>query len=219
MNETVERLLSSLPMESAPLLAMAEVPWSRLRELTLQGNYVNAAHTISVPAFLRHVPHLRKLHILASRLSDVPRAPTLGCAASGPTSVVSDRALSPSTAFSALRSLTIADPDPEDDIFSVHFPSLTQLSLCDWHRQYHRLSYSRRHQPPTQRLILTSIECLSILKRMGTLSLRIIELVYMADDTEDELRLSYGDSAALYPSSHSLNSIGTNRIEEHQYHM
>ncbi|RDX52612.1 hypothetical protein OH76DRAFT_171361 [Lentinus brumalis] len=184
MNETVERL--SLPMETAPLQAMAEVSWPQLRELTLQGNYVDTAHTLLVPKFLRGVPNLRKLSILASRPSDVPRAPTLGCGESGATSAASYSVLSPHAALAELRSLTIADPDPKDDIFSTHFPHLTHLSLRDWRRYYSRNGYRRRHQPPTQQF-LTATESLSILKRMCAPSLRSLELVYIADGAEDEL--------------------------------
>ncbi len=187
MNETVERL--ALPVETAPLRAMAEVSWPRLRELTLQGDHVDTAHTLLVPVFLRRVPYLRKLRILASRLSDGSRAPTLGCAGSGTILAASNSGPSTSTALTELRSLTIADPDPEDDIFSTHFPRLTHLSLRDWHRYYSRNGYRRRHQPPTQQF-LTATESLSIMKRMCAPSLRSLELVYIADGSEDEL-LSY----------------------------
>ncbi len=204
LNGTVERI--ALPMETAPLQAMAEVPWPQLQELTLQGTYADTAHALLVPAFLRQVPYLRKLRILARRPSDVLRAPTLGCAASRTTSAASDSDPSPSTVLTGLRSLTIADPDPEDDIFSLRFPHLTHLSLRDWHRYYTHLAYRKRHQPPAQRSILTSTECLSILKRMGMPSIRTLELVYVADDTEDEL-LSY--ICGSFP--------GLSQLELHRY--
>ena len=76
ITETAVRL--ALPLETAPLDAMAAKSWPRLREVEFRGTYLDAANTLSLPPFLQSLPHLRKISILGFRRTGVPRAPTLG---------------------------------------------------------------------------------------------------------------------------------------------
>ena len=188
MNETAVRL--ALPLETAPLDAMAAKSWPRLREVEFRGTYLDAAHTLSLPPFLQSLPHLRKISILGFRRTGVPRAPTLGRRSIASTPSNNTSSPTPIT-FENLRSLTIADPDPDDDIFSAHMPCLTHLSLRDWHRLYQKLSYDSGDVLPRQRAVLTSEECLSILKRIDCPSLTSLELVYIVESSADDELLSY----------------------------
>ncbi|KAI0767512.1 hypothetical protein C8Q74DRAFT_1439605 [Fomes fomentarius] len=110
--------LLALPVETAPVLSMAELSWPRLPDLSLHGRYRSRAQADSIPAFLSSISHLTRLSILVCRMENINRAPILG------------RHNSPLTVLSGLLSLTVAYPDPEDDIFSrtlLTSPSETAL--------------------------------------------------------------------------------------------
>ncbi len=70
LNDTVTSL--SLPIESAPILAMAELPWPHLRDLSLHGRLIDAVHATSLQHLLQSLWSLRKLSILAGRFSHRP---------------------------------------------------------------------------------------------------------------------------------------------------
>ena len=66
MRNTVMSL--SLPIESAPILAMAEVSWPCLRHLSLHGRFLDVEHASSLQHLLPAIPSLRTLSILAGRI-------------------------------------------------------------------------------------------------------------------------------------------------------
>ena len=74
-SDTVQSL--SLPMESAPILAMAELSWPRLQDLPLHGRFLDALYASSLQYLLLSLPSLRSLSILAGRLWSVGRQPIL----------------------------------------------------------------------------------------------------------------------------------------------
>lgn len=175
-----------LPMETAPLQLMTTKSWPELRTLSIHGRYLDGAETDSLPAFIGTLPRLEELSILACRRMPLVRPPILG------------RVASPSNVLVGLRSLTVAYPDPNDDIFSVDTSRLHRLSLRDWPRYYHDNSLNRALGSGWGRPILTSSECVAILKRMDMPDLSSLELVYLASaaGSDDEL-LTY--VAHTYP--------------------
>ncbi|KAI1792780.1 hypothetical protein LXA43DRAFT_315817 [Ganoderma leucocontextum] len=70
LNNTATSL--ALPVESAPVLAMAELSWPHLRELALHGRLIDPVHAASLQHLLPSLPSLRKLSILAGRFSHRP---------------------------------------------------------------------------------------------------------------------------------------------------
>ena len=70
LNATATSL--ALPIESAPILAMAELSWPHLRELALHGRFIDFEHAASLQHLLPSLSSLRKLSILAGRF---PRRP------------------------------------------------------------------------------------------------------------------------------------------------
>ncbi|TFK79192.1 hypothetical protein K466DRAFT_610646, partial [Polyporus arcularius HHB13444] len=154
MNRTLTRL--SLPIESAPILKMATVPWPNLRELSVDGVYLTSEQVDSLPFLLAALPCLLKLSVRICRgiAANVERPPILG-----------QHSL-PHCVLSGMRSLTVAYPNPDDDIFVIDTSHLSHLSICDWPRHYNTLAYQRRYSPPYCYPILSSSECLTILRRM-----------------------------------------------------
>ena len=182
MAETIQHL--DIPMETAPIPRMTEISWPKLLTLTIRGRYLSEAQAESLPAFLSTLPRLQKLSVSIFRRKPLVRPPILGQVAS------------PSTVLAGLRSLTVAYPDPADAIFSVDTTRLTHLSLRDWPRYYYNLSYDRWYWTGWNRPILTSAECLSILKRMDMPDLSSLELVYLADanGSDDDLLVYVTDT-------------------------
>ncbi|TBU62675.1 hypothetical protein BD310DRAFT_697619 [Dichomitus squalens] len=119
MNKTATSL--ALPMEFAPIISMASVPWPQLRELTLHGRFVVLAQSSSLRLLLRSLPALRVLSVQAARSRRIGRQPLLP-PVSHDTSSTGHRASSddteqvssPAPLLPELRSLTIAFPDPRD---------------------------------------------------------------------------------------------------------
>ncbi|RPD61746.1 hypothetical protein L226DRAFT_394565 [Lentinus tigrinus ALCF2SS1-7] len=183
LHETAEQL--TLPMEATPVLSMSERSWSKLHSLSFHGSYVDVAQMEAFPLFFSKVPRLRNLFMTVHQLRNTVhrRAPILGHRLPGdlfqPASI-------------RLRSLTVAYPDPDDDIFSVDVTDLHQLSLRDWPRYYGNLAYEDSQSTGSPAPILTHAECLSILRRMNMPRLTSLELVYLVDPgfADDEL-LSY----------------------------
>ncbi|RDX54846.1 hypothetical protein OH76DRAFT_1308640, partial [Lentinus brumalis] len=175
MNYTLTQLL--LSMESAPLLTMAELSWPKLRELHINGHYWKSEKGESLPVLLGALSYLEKLSIRICRGPAQGRPPILG-----PHS-------NPQSVLSGMRSLTVAYPDPDDSIFIIDTSHLFHLSVCDWPRHYNSLAYNHRYTAPGGYPILSSAECLSILRRMKLPELTSLELVYLADHTgaDDEL--------------------------------
>nr|VWP00244.1 Inosine-5'-monophosphate dehydrogenase (IMP dehydrogenase) (IMPD) (IMPDH) (EC [Ganoderma boninense] len=200
MRSTVVSL--SLPIESAPILAMAEVSWPCLRDLSLHGRFLDVEHASSLQHLLPAVPSLRSLSVLAGRIwdgetlgrylvlpepSSASSLPPLSSASnssltSGPHSEErSERATSLPPMLSELRSLTIAFPHPDDGIFSLSMPFLTHLSVRDRPWIYHQLPYGFNVScGPLGKYwavpLLSSEESLSVLQRMDLSCLTSLEL-------------------------------------------
>ena len=193
INEGIRQL--SLPMETAPVVSMAGMSWPQLQELSLHGRYRNTSQADSLPILLSSVPALRQLSVQICRMENINRAPILG------------RHECPSTVLTGLRSLTVAYPDPDDDIFAIDTTALCHFSLRDCPRYYHRLGYGSQWGQWTAP-ILSPAECLSILKRMDLRRLSSLELVYLAPKagSDDEL-LQY--VAETFP--------GLSHLEIHRY--
>ncbi|KAI0708627.1 hypothetical protein C8Q76DRAFT_627048, partial [Earliella scabrosa] len=190
-----------LPFETAPIDRMAQLNWPRLRELSLYGRYTSPSQVTLLPALLSdlmsRMPALRQLRVDVAQLPDCARAPILG------------RMLStPRLKCPELRSLTVSYPDPEDAIFSILAPTLIHLSLRDWPRHYFHI-----HCPAETHAwvapILSSSECLAILRRLESWQLESLELVYRADADEGNL-LDY--VSVSYPN---LRSIELHRYRPH----
>ena len=175
MAGTVEHL--DIPLETAPLQRMAELSWTNLRTLIIRGRYISKSQVDDLPAFLSTLPRLQKLSVFNFRRQPLARPPILG------------RVAAPSMVLSGLRSLTVTYPDPDDGIFSVDTSHLSHLSLRDWPRYHQDHSHDWRLRSRWAQPILTSAECLSILKRMEMPQLTSLELVYLAKyaGSDDEL--------------------------------
>ena len=194
MHETVRQL--TLSMESAPIASMTDLSWPELRDLSIEGRYLTQSQAESLPSLLSALPQLSSLSILICRHRDLGRAPILG------------RQPSPATCLSGLRALTVAFPDPQDDIFSIDTIDLRHLSLRDCPRYYHRLNKRAPYCQYWDTPILSSSECLSILQRIDAPRLTTLELVYLVEtnDGDDDL-LEY--VASSYPN--------LSHLEVHRY--
>ncbi|EIW53492.1 uncharacterized protein TRAVEDRAFT_74799 [Trametes versicolor FP-101664 SS1] len=101
MSDTAESL--TLPVETAPLLEMANMDWPRLHTLSLTGRYTHPNQCRAIPLLLLRMPNLRSLSVKVMQC-EVMRRPLL-------------LKEPPDTSY-RLRSLTISYPNPEDPIFS-----------------------------------------------------------------------------------------------------
>ncbi len=168
-----------LPLETAPLEQMAGLQWPALRELRLSRSYLSRDKLYTLPNMLSDLsdrfPSLHHLSILAYPLAEQDRVPVLG-------------PLSSQVRHPRLKSLILSYPDPDDAICSIQAPNLTHLSLRDSPRHYYSLHFPDVMNGEVTSAILSSSECLSILRRMNaSTQLEKIELVYQADDAEDDL--------------------------------
>ncbi|KAI0664093.1 hypothetical protein C8Q70DRAFT_945373 [Cubamyces menziesii] len=174
MHSTAELL--SLPMETAPLRQMLELPWPRIRSFALHGRHLTLDQASALPAVLSHMPSLRTLRVQAAQPSSLSRNPILGISCT--TLAVELR---------ELRSLTVAYPNPDDPIFSLKTPHLTHLSLRDEPRYYFHLRNTELIPSSIAAPILKASECLTILRKKDVPLLTSLEVVYEADAEEDEL--------------------------------
>ncbi|RPD61683.1 hypothetical protein L226DRAFT_534123 [Lentinus tigrinus ALCF2SS1-7] len=175
--ETVRSL--TLPIEVVPLDRMVHLHWPQLRELCFTGQSPHQSVTSLLRDFLSTLPRLEALFIQLARKDSQGRLSILG-----PTPQHGGGG-KPGVLFE-LRSLTLAYPDPNDAIFTVDSRSLTQLSLCDHPRYFYHIAIpdvSKHWSAP----ILSSSECLSLLRRMEMPRLHALGLVYETDGDDDEL--------------------------------
>ena len=196
MHANAQSLL--LPMESAPLAAMSELPWPNIRDLSLRGQYpANLSERLFPEFLIRVLPQLQSLCVRAAPQNTLPRPPILGPSMTSESITLPD-----------LRSLTVAYPDPADAIFNISAPRLTHLSLCDQPRYYYARGVPEHVPDWFAAPILRASECLGILQRMETPLLESIELVYQADTAEDDLLRHL----ATYPR---LEIVELHRYREH----
>ncbi|KAI0695085.1 hypothetical protein C8T65DRAFT_584572 [Cerioporus squamosus] len=204
MASTVKQL--TVPMETSPISAMASLSWPALQELSIRGRYFNEEQEQALPLFLSSIPRLRKLSVTICRRGRTDRPPILGSSTGSHATIA------------GLRSLTVAYPDPADNIFSIDATRLRHLSLCDAPRFYHDRSSDDAVWSEFAMPILHSAECLSILRRMDMPELSSLELVYLADTagSDDEL-LSYVTQAFPHLSHLELHRYRANREEAVDY--
>ncbi|RPD61771.1 hypothetical protein L226DRAFT_534044 [Lentinus tigrinus ALCF2SS1-7] len=204
LRNTVIRL--TLPFETAPLRLMAACNWPRLQELSLFGRYLNDDQAESLPVLLSSLMELRRLSIRVARHASLDRPFILG-----------HRSAS-STALSGLRSLTVAYPHPDDDLFSIDASHLQHLSLRDWPRYYAHLGFMDRNSPSWAHPLLSAAECLSVLQRMDLPQLTSLELAYLAFSagSDDDL-LDYVANSFPKLTTLELHRYRENR-EEHVDH-
>ncbi|KAI0643817.1 hypothetical protein C8Q79DRAFT_1012372 [Trametes meyenii] len=168
MSNTAESL--TLPIDTAPLTEMSEIDWPRLTALSLTGQWIDSA---SLQALLFRMPNLRNLSILASQRRGIPHPLVL-------TEGLKQRL--------RLHSLTIAYPNPEDEIFASVGEELTCLSLRDSPRYYLYPQCTEDWMLESMETpLLTSTDVLSIIRRIPAPRLWKLELVYRADEAEFEL--------------------------------
>ncbi|RDX52505.1 hypothetical protein OH76DRAFT_1480615 [Lentinus brumalis] len=158
----------TLPMETAPLLSMIALGLPKVQELSLFGRYLTDEQVESLPLLLSSLMELRKLSIQVMRSEPLDRPFILGHHSTPPTSL------------SGLRSLTVAYPHPDDDLFSINTSRLNHLSLRDSPRYYAHLSDAGESwHGDWATPLLSAAECLSILQRMGSPPLTSLELAYL----------------------------------------
>ncbi|TFK82592.1 hypothetical protein K466DRAFT_603551 [Polyporus arcularius HHB13444] len=171
-HETIESLW--LVMESASIERMAEMEWPNLREFVLSGEYPRPITSSPFVDLLRRTPRLTTFSASIALPIHMDRLPILG------------RSPPPWIERLEFRSLTLSYPDPGDAIFCANMSALTHLSLRDSPRYYYHLAIdkvSKRYNAP----ILTSSECLRILKRMSLPALESLALSYIADEEDQDL--------------------------------
>ncbi|RDX52510.1 hypothetical protein OH76DRAFT_163280 [Lentinus brumalis] len=171
-HETVESL--RLMMESARIGPMVELVWPNLREFGLSGEYPAPVDSSPFVDLFQRAPCLTTFSASIALPLHMDRLPLLG------------QSPQPWIERLELRSLTLAYPDPGDAIFCANMSGLTHLCLCDSPRYYYHLAISKvsnRYNAP----ILTSSECLTILKRMNMPALDSLALSYVADEADDDL--------------------------------
>ncbi|KAI1792791.1 hypothetical protein LXA43DRAFT_316247 [Ganoderma leucocontextum] len=180
----------SLPMESAPIEKMARVSWPNLKHLSLVGRLVDANQVQHIRRLLTCLPALQSLSIQAARTQAIGRPPIFKFpgppSKADPRSTMSqapgDTSICREALLPHLRSLTIAYPDPGDELFAYDWSRLTHLSLracpgvCACDRIMVPVGFRSVAAPTAQ-------ECLSILKRMEPRNLRSLELSYFTNDS------------------------------------
>lgn len=169
MSESAESL--TLPVETAPLTEMAAMDWPRLRMLSLVGRYTHPDQCRAISLLLSRAPNMHSLSIQVMQREGTRRPLLLQTA--------------PENGYH-LRSLKVSYPNPDDPIFSCIGDDLTSLALRDSPRHYYQDRYHSAYLLAMSP-ILTSSECLAILKRISGPRLSVLELVYEADAAEDEL--------------------------------
>lgn len=177
IRHTVKKLL--IPAETVYLDNFASFSWPSLLQLSLNGRIPLRTPDIWT-AILSNLPRLETFSLLSPRRVELPRGIIL-CPA--------ERTSNPN--LDHLRSMTIAFPHPEDNIFDYLPRELDHLALRDCPRTYHDLAGDL----PCEDLewcfpILISTELAQIIRRCDFPGLRSLEIVYTADHQEfDTLEL------------------------------
>ncbi|KAI0372093.1 hypothetical protein BV20DRAFT_964818 [Pilatotrama ljubarskyi] len=182
-------------LDVAPLARMASLRLPRLRELHLKGDYPTAATDVSVPllAVLSGMPNLRSLTLLRAvsghkhreaywRVEELDRFPC-----------------------EHLEHLSIAYPEPTDELYS-HLPTtLRSLTLRCYPRHYmHQHRHDRRTVEDELRWtspILKASEMHTLLRRCQSRSLEELEIEYEEDAFDATLLRSI---ASHFPNLRTL---------------
>ncbi|KAI1792100.1 hypothetical protein LXA43DRAFT_972700 [Ganoderma leucocontextum] len=160
----------ALPSEPAPISSMSRYRWPNLRELKLRGMRWVEPRTPIVLLFA-NMPRLRSLALeLVVPEDAVPEA-------------IWPPGLPPDTTFPwpELEELTIANPDPDDELFA-HLPScLRTLALPSCPRKCRTLLV------PAHFHLISASNLLGVLERCSASGLQHLEIEYGADGRECDL--------------------------------
>ncbi|PIL28354.1 hypothetical protein GSI_09505 [Ganoderma sinense ZZ0214-1] len=173
---SVERL--TLSSEAAPIDAMAQWEWPRLRELTLTGERWAEPRTPLLSLF-SSMPYLRKLaldlSVVRGYLADPPPLWPCGHRAAFP--------------WPDLTHLSLSNPHAEDEVFAHLPPALQSLSLCCCPHKSEKLLLDGIATIPHRYkyLVLDSSGMLGILSRCRTPRLAHLKIEYNAGDREHDL--------------------------------
>ena len=194
----------ALPSEPAPVTLMSRRHWPSLRELRLRGMRWAEPRTPIVLLFA-NMPKLRSLSLeLAVPDGAAPEA-------IWPPGLASDTIFP----WPELEGLTVANPNPNDELFanlppclrSLALPSCPRKCVKEWLWRYER---GRHWFPPTLHLISAS-NLLRILVRCSASGLRSLEVEYSADEREYDLLRHLASS---FSSTTSLTFCRYRRSEE-----
>ncbi|KAH9930631.1 uncharacterized protein B0H18DRAFT_930243 [Fomitopsis serialis] len=173
--ETLETL--DLASEPAPLSALSQLRWPRLRKLVYRGT---PWHTLAAPLISLH-PGMQDLQTFSLKLDVTPGTIP---------QVLWPAGYEGSFPWPELECLVVSFPDPRDEVYD-HLPSsLRALSLRCWphlHVQKQPSDIDPAHDRPDHRALLSSSAILSILRRCSSLDLDHLEIEYRADDKDDAL--------------------------------
>ena len=174
VHPTLEKL--TLSAEPAPLLAMSQWSWPRLRELHLSGER-RSLPPVSYMTLLSAMPNLRTLALELTLVSEE-------CTHTDPLWPPGSRMPFP---WPDLAHLTVAHPDPADELYSHLPPSLRTLSLCCRPHKSEQAWIARRliytahaYEYP----VLTAAEMLGILGNCHLPRLTRLEVEYEAGEGE-----------------------------------
>ncbi|KAI0350386.1 hypothetical protein OH77DRAFT_1430989 [Trametes cingulata] len=183
----LERLCTSLenvvlPSESAPFRAMNQWDWSRLRQLSIEGDARRAFRTRE--PLISVLSNMRGLRTLALKLA---YSPEQRLQAIWPQDFEEG-----SLPWPDLESLTITWAYPQDRLFD-HLPaSLRHLSLRCWprlHAYYIQHRKSVRNDVPWPERALPWRDLLDVLRRCRGAALERLELEYEVDTRDSDLEL------------------------------
>ena len=146
-----------IPSESAPLACMARLPWLKLRRFALRGRFVD-------PEAFNSLRHL--LTVISPTLSSLSLEMYTGREITSRFRLFDSQTPGSNSPQFQLRSLTLAYPDPDDAIFDSSGTQLAHLGLCDFPRFYYQRA-SELARDAWSAPILSSAECLSILRQIG----------------------------------------------------
>ena len=158
---------------------MAQLSWPLLEELAFHGRCCDSGDVAQLGNICRRASKLSKLSLTLAPPNGGSRLQVFGAQTTSNFSI-------------HLRSLAIAYPDPNDSLFDSVGPDLTNLSIIDYPRLYYRPSspvVAGYWAAP----ILSSDECLSIIKRMSLMLLTSLALAYVWDEAEEEAREGGGE--------------------------
>ncbi|CDO72154.1 hypothetical protein BN946_scf184970.g6 [Trametes cinnabarina] len=185
VHDHLERL--SVPSACVVIDEMAIWQWPLLEELTIHGEKAPSSTPLSL--LLSKMPRLRfaSLMLADPAREDLPPA----CHSS----------LDPQFLWRDLEVLSIAHPNPEDEMYAHLSHDLQELSLRCWPRHY-------KHQTPFRESVFTkgvqwtspllsSSEMLRILSKIEAPRLTVLEIEYRADSTGTQLLRHIG---AAFPS-------------------
>ncbi|KAI9064723.1 hypothetical protein FKP32DRAFT_1648794 [Trametes sanguinea] len=166
-----------LPSECTPFNVMGAWQWPTLRTLRIRGERVTSSP--SLIHILSKMPRLRHVYLMLAEPQSAELPP------------VWPPSLSLQCEWRELRSLAVAHPHPQDDLYSNLPNTLLDLALRCWPRYYkHHTNFKEILPDAGARWtdpLLPSSEMLSILKKVHAPHLTYLELEFRADSNDSQL--------------------------------